>query len=217
MAFFDKVGAGLRLRAQDIPENRFASPRAQGLAAYTGFVGRDIDVISAFCAQKDLLVIFRCPDFNANSYVKEVKDGSYRMKPSHIKKKTGDHGSLDFGGRVYVSDYDLMCVHRLDRKTGAYVAIPMTWNGGPNKTAAEQEIIGALNPRLIFKLQHGCNDNFVAKSADGLSTRPKNPNIGDEFLAFRSQDIAFVMGKSNLRSQFYERYRLSGWHKAYGY
>lgn len=217
MANFDKEGAALRRRADSLPENRYASPRAQGLAKYTGFVARDIDAISAFCAQKDLLIIFRCPDFNANSYVEEVKDGSHRMKPSHIKKKTGAHGTLDWGGQFYVSDYDLMCVHRLDRKTGTYTAVPLTWDGKSTKTAAEEEILGALNRRLIFKLQHGCNDNYVAKSADGRSTRPKNPGIGNEFLAFRSQDIAFVMGRSTLRSHFYDRYRLAGWHPAYGY
>jgi len=110
-----------------------------------------------------------------------------------------------------------MCVHRLNRKTAAYEAVPLTWDGKANKTAAEEEIIGTLNRRLIFKLQHGCNDNYVVKSADGQKIIPKNPGIGDEFLAFRGQDVDFVMGKSNLRSKFYNRYKLSGWHQAYGY
>lgn len=217
MAIFDKTGAALLTHAKHLPENRLASARAQALSGYTGFVAQDIDAVSAFCLQRDLLIIFRCPDFNANSYVAEVKDGSHKMKPSHIKKKTGEHGLLFFGGRAYVSDYDLMCVHRLDRKTGSYEAVPLTWDGKSNKTAAEEEIIGALNRRLIFKLQHGCNDSYVVKSADGSAMLPKNPNIGDEFLAFRGQEVDFVMGKSQLRSQFYIRYGLSGWHQAYGY
>lgn len=217
MAEFDQTGAGLLVQAQQLPENRFASPRAQAFAQYTGFVAQDIDAISAFCAQKDLLIVFRCPDFNANSYVKEVKDGRFLVKPSHVKQKTGDHGVLVLGGRAYVSDYDLMCVHRLERKTSTYEAIPLSWNGKSNKTAAEEEIIGALNRRLIFKLQHGCNDNYVTHAADGSGTSPKNRNIGDEFLVFRSQSIEFVMGKSALRSHVYARYRLSGWHQAYGY
>lgn len=217
MASFDKAGAVLLTHAKHLPENRLASARAQALSGYTGFVAQDIDAISAFCVQRELLIIFRCPDFNANSYVTEVKGGSYWMKPSHIKKKTGAHGLLLFGGRAYVSDYDLMCVHRLNRKTGSYEAVPLTWDGKSNKTAAEEEIIGTLNRRLIFKLQHGCNDNYVIKSADGRSTLPKNPNIGDEFLVFRGQDVYFVMGKSKLRSQFYIRHGLSGWHQAYGY
>jgi hypothetical protein len=217
MANFDKEGAVLLTQAKQLPANRVASARAQTLSGYTGFVAQDIDAISRFCVQRELLIIFRCPDFNANSYVAEVKDGSYRMKPSHIIKKTGEHGLLFFGGRAYVSDYDFMCVHRLNRKTGSYEAVPLTWNGKSNKTAAEEEIIGTLNRRLIFKLQHGCNANYVVTSADGRSSRPKNPNIGDEFLAFRGLDVDFVMGKSALRSQYYMRYGLSGWHQAYGY
>ena len=217
MASFDKTGAALLTEARHLPENRFASARAQALSVYTGFVARDIDTISAFCAQRELLIIFRCPDFNANSYVAEVKNGSFRMKPCHIKKKTGEHGLLYFGGRAYISDYDLMCVHRLNRRTGAYEAVPLTWDGKSNKTTAEEEIIGTLNRRLIFKLQHGCNDNYVIKSPDGDPTFPKNPDIGDEFLVFRGQDVDFVMGKSKLRSQFYVRHGLSGWHQAYGY
>lgn len=217
MASLDKVGDSLRRSAQALPENRFASPRAQELATYTGFVGQDIDTVSAFCAHKDLLMIFRCPDFNANSYVKEVKDRRYRMKPSHIKKKTGDHGVLHWGGKAYVSDYDLMCVHRLDRRSGRYEAVPLTWDGKSNKSGAEEEIIGALNRRLIFKLQHGCNDNYVVRSGDGKPILPKNPNIGDEFLVFRHQEVSFVMGKSTLRTQVYGRFGLTGWHQAYGY
>jgi len=217
MASFDKAGSALLTQAKQLPENRLASPRAQALSGYTGFVAQDIDAISAFCAQRELLIIFRCPDFNANCYVAEVKEGSHQMKPSHIKKKTGEHGLLFFGGRAYVSDYDLMCVHRLNRKTGSYEAVPLTWDGKSTKTAAEEEIIGTLNRRLIFKLQHGCNDNYVVESADGRSAFPKNPNIGDEFLVFRGQDVDFVMGKSKLRSHFYILHGLSGWHQAYGY
>lgn len=217
MANVDKAGAALLRDARALPENRFASARARELSGYTGFVAQDIDAISAFCVQRGLLIIFRCPDFNANSYVAEVKDGDYRMKPSHIKKKTGAHGVLHFGGRAYVSDYDLMCVHRLNRTTATYEAVPLTWDGKSRMTAAEEEIIGALNCRLVFKLQHGCNDCYVIKSADGRVTLPKNPNIGDEFLVFRGQNIDFVTGKSKLRWQFYMVYGLSGWHQAYGY
>jgi hypothetical protein len=217
MASLDEDGAELFKQARSLPENRFASTRAQALSIYTGFVAQDIDAISALCVHRELLIIFRCPDFNANSYVAEVKDGSYWMKPCYIKQKTGEHGVLFFGGRAYVSDYDLLCVHRLNRETGAYEAVQLAWDGKSHKTAAEEEIIGTLNRRLIFKLQHGCNDNHVFKSADGRPSLPRNKNIGDEFLAFRGQAIDFVMGKSTLRSQFYGRYGLSGWHQAYGY
>lgn len=217
MGNFDKTGDSLLKHAAHLPENRFASPRAQALSRYTGFVAQDIDVISTLSAQRELLIIFRCPDFNANSYVSEVKGGSHRMKPSHIKKKTGEHGVLFYGGRAYVSDYDLMCVHRLNRRTGAYEAVTLAWDGKSNKSAAEEEIIGTLNRQLVFKLQHGCNDCYVVKSADGKSSIPKNLGIGNEFLVFRGQEITFVMGKSDLRSNFYGRYNLEGWHPAYGY
>ena len=217
MASLDKDGDALRRTAQGLPENRFASPRARELSAYTGFVAQDIDTISAFCARKDLLIVFRCPDFNANGYVAEVKDRRYSMKPSHIKKKTGALGVLHWGGKAYVSDYDLLCVHRLDRRTGRYESVPLTWDGKSGMSAAEEEIIGGLNRRLIFKLQHGCNDNYVVKAGDGTPMFPKNPHIGDEFLVFRHQDVSFVAGKSALRSQVYGRFGLTGWHQAYGY
>lgn len=217
MAEFDRTGAALLRLAGALPENRFASPRAQELARYTGFVAQDIDTISAFCVQHDLLIVSRCPDFNANSYVEQVKAGSHQMKPARLKRKTGAHGVLFWGGRGYVSDYDLMCVHRLDRRSGSYVAVPLSWDGKSAMSADEQAIIGRLNQRLVYALQHGCNDNYVVHAPDGSATLPKNIDIGDEFLVFRGQDIRFVMDRSALRAQVYVRFGLSGWHAAYGH
>lgn len=217
MALQNSGGATPLREAQDTFEYRTASARAQHFSKLSGFVARDIDTISDFCVGKDLLLISRCPDYNANRYVDEVRSGDFRMKPSHIKKKTGAYGVLFWGGRGYVSDYDLMCVHKLNRSTGKYEALQMSWDGRRTMTAVEEDIIGRLNRRLVFKIQHGCNDNFAVRWADGSNPMPKVKNIGDEFLVFRHNDISFVGSKFALKTKFYDRFGLSGWHPVYGW
>lgn len=202
--------------SQDRAEYRTASPKAQYLSDITGFVAQDIDVISRFCASKRLLIVSRCPNIYAKKYIKEVKSGEFQMKPGYIRKKTGSYGILRWGGRGYVSDYDLMCVHRLGEKLGTYVALDMTWDGKGTMSLIEQEIIGSLNKQLVFKIQHGCNDSYVRRWADGSKPEPKVKDIGDEFIVFRNNEAWHVTGKFNLRTKVYDRYGLSGWHAAYG-
>ncbi|MBV9834239.1 MAG: hypothetical protein JO055_07540 [Alphaproteobacteria bacterium] len=157
------------------------------LEGLSGMYAPDIEQLMHF-ASSGLLLIFRCPSEYSYAYAKSIQAGTARPKPAGVYQKSNEYGLLG----KYVSDYDLMCIWRLSSEAGtAAVPLHTDWDGkralDPHNPA--EAVIGALNRKLLFRIQHGANDSW----RDGLG-RPKYRNIGDDF-------VVFIHGSAHLMSQ----------------
>lgn len=205
----DRDGVQLLNKAKAAAENRGASKEAQAFL-FTGLAGKDIDTLNAFTLRKKLLMVTRMPNEFANAWVSEIKSGKMREKSADIKTKTLEYGTITLNGRTYVSDIDLMCIHKYDETAKNFVPIVISWNGRTAMTEDEFEYIGVLNMLLVSKLQHGCNDNYVANG------RPLNSSIGEEFVIFNRGRIQVIYGVRDLR-MYYCMLGLKNWHAEYGF
>ena len=208
-AKLDRRGLTLLHKARHLPPNTDASKQAKELAEFTGLIAQDIDAMKSYSAARDLVIVSRLPDANANAYASEIQASRAHPKSSDIKNKTGAHGTLRFNGILYVSDTDLMCMHQLDKKKDEFRPIISTWDGKQPMSPTEQNYQGGLNHRLISKTQHGFNDNYV--DADG---NPLNREVGNEFILFVCGTAEVVHTIQELKAE-YGFLDLENWHSEY--
>jgi hypothetical protein len=143
-------------------------------SALSGIDGRDVRAFRETTLREKLLIVVRCPKVTARPW-----HGLLDPKPLTTKQKTGTSGVVVTPrGRMYVSDYDLMCVWRRGDNGYAKVSITSTTANirGPFSDEAK-EVVHKLNEQLVSRIQHGCQDDLKS---------PKNPGIkpDDHFAAF---------------------------------
>ncbi len=209
MARYDAFGHLLMRKARLLPPNVHASREARELSEFTGLIAKDIDALRGYSASRNLVLITRLPDFNAPSYAIEIQNESAFPKPSDLKQKTGAYGAFKFNGTLYVSDMDMMCMHKLDKRADRFTPIESDWDGKRAMTPIEHDYIGSMNSLLISKTQHAFNDNWVTESG-----APKNIDIGNEFLIAACGTLKVIESVKDLKRE-YERIGLENWHWQY--
>jgi hypothetical protein len=168
-----------------------------------GMHALDVRAFREYSAANGLLIVVRCPKEAARPW-----HGLLPPKSFATKAKSGSAGvAEDMHGRLYVSDYDLMCVWSL--AAGARRRVLISAKDGRARGAWSFEarrIVVELNQRLVSRIQHGCQDDF--------ENALKNPGVSatDRFIAFRLGRSIFMPDVQACR-QFY---REVGLHFPYG-
>lgn len=186
--------SGLRISAAglaDLARNKEHQAKAAGadgldirLSEESGMDARDIMVLRRFTAERQLLIIFRCPKRSARAF-----HGTLPAKTFATKAKTNETGTvLGYGGRLMVSDYDMMSCWRYTGTGFQKIYISALEPGAPRGrwSPEARDLVRDLNQLLITKLQHGCQDDFLSAE--------KNPGVklADHFLAIRMGDGIYL-------------------------
>jgi hypothetical protein len=166
-------------------------------SALSAIDARDVRAFRETSLKEKLLIVVRCPKLTARPW-----HGLLNPKPLTTKQKTGTSGVVVTPkGRIYVSDYDLMCVWR--RGDGGYHKILITSTTsdprGPYSDEAK-DVVRALNAQLVSRIQHGCQDDLHS---------PKNPGLKpeDHFAAFAAGAAEHLANPSEC-ALYYTRYNL---------
>jgi hypothetical protein len=136
----------------------------------TGFDACDVLQLRLLTHEMPVLLVFRCPKLAARGL-----HGIAPAKMARIKQKTGPFGGLfDEHGRLYVSDYDLMCVYRLDPVGRGKPAKLMASGIDPTKPRSPlsreaSDLFRRINRRLVTKLQHGAQDDWASPENKGVN------------------------------------------------
>jgi hypothetical protein len=148
------------------------------LSEVSGMDARDIMFLRRFTSEHGLLIVFRCPKPSARAFHGTLPAKSFATKA----KSNAETGTVTgAGGRLMVSDYDMMGVWRHDgtgfRKIPVSALVPGAARGPWGDLA--RELVRAMNRHLVSKLQHGCQDDFLNVH--------DNPGVkrADHFLAVR--------------------------------
>jgi hypothetical protein len=143
-------------------------------SALCGMEPSDVAVLRGASQTGGLIVVVRCPKVTARPW-----HGLIPPKPMSLKQKTGTSGvAVTPAGKLFVSDYDLMCVWK--RKGTGLRKVFVSSVIGSKKVGFNTEartLLQGLNKELVSRLQHGCQDDFHS---------PKNPGLkrDDHFAAF---------------------------------
>lgn len=162
-----------------------ASEQDIKLSRESGMSPLDIQQLRQFCAQRSLLIVFRCPKRAALAF-----HGDLPAKTWATKAKTNQTGTVSGShDNLMVSDYDMMSMWRstasgYQKIYVSSIAAPGAARGPWLKESAE--IVRAMNGFLITKIQHGCQDDF--------QSAVKNPGVkmSDHFLAIRLSDGIYL-------------------------
>lgn len=198
-----------------VAQREEAGDEAIHLSRLSGMAPADIEAMADFSRSESLLIIVRCPKRPARYF-----HGRYDPKPVGVKEKSDwDSGLVVVpnhlsGGRIYVSDYDLMSVWRMVG-VGEYTKIPFSeMEPGSNVLHPEARALkNALNERLLSKLQHGAQDDFVDPKHPDItlaSTRGHeengkvhSPKLIDRFMVFDVGSARYFFDGAKLKT-FYE-------------
>ncbi|WDF71663.1 hypothetical protein [Novosphingobium sp. KACC 22771] len=184
-----KLAGALATTGYDAWQNTHCSELARRFVLLTGMVGRDIDSFIDVSGRNACIIISRCPNFIAFAHVQSVNLGLIKPKPADVKAKT--HPMLGIGaaaGGLVVSDYDLQCI----------------------AGASTDKIIGELNRRLHYQIQHGTNDDYALKAPLAATL---NVWLTDRWMAFRSGVPELLDSRADLKI-YYDKYGLN-WPLAY--
>lgn len=154
-------------RQARVPEQDILFSRRSGIDA------RDVGTLRGFSARQ-LIIIVRNPKVTARAW-----HGVIPPKNIATKAKTGSSGIvITSDQRMYVSDYDLMCVWRTAGGTPEKLFISAADGAARGKWSQEAvALVVELNGQLVSKIQHGCQDDFQSASNPGV-------NATDHFSAF---------------------------------
>ena len=175
----------------------------------TGMDGRDVQALRKF-STPGILVVVRCPKVTARAH-----HGVFPPKPMAVKDKPeakGKRGRTGSSGLVvtedhsiYVSDYDLMCIWRLEPGGPVKVFTSAAAGKATGPWPAEAlAIVKAINARLESKLQHGCQDDFDNADNRGLKR-------DDQFAAFYTGVSEFLPSQTEYRHFYEKQHRLHPW------
>jgi hypothetical protein len=183
-------------RREKVPESDIEFSRLTGMDA------GDIRGFRKFTSQHPgYLIIVRCPKVTARphhrvfgpkpGFASGAKSGTSGLLVFHKDAGRGD-GSTET--RLFVSDYDLMCVWR--RGSTGWVRIAITAEGGKKKGRFSEEAtktIRELNWSMESRsrIMHGCQDDWVS---------PNNPGVkpGDRFAVFNEGKTLYFDSPSML-------------------
>ncbi|MGA8351177.1 MAG: hypothetical protein WB773_25520 [Isosphaeraceae bacterium] len=175
-------------RQAGIPESDIRFSRLCAIDA------RDVRVFREYSLGARLLIVVRCPKPTARPW-----HGLLPPKPMATKQKTGTSGVVVTPhGRMFVSDYDLMCIWRRGANGLQKVFVSATGSDprGPF-TEEAKAIVRQLNGQLVSRIQHGCQDDYHSAKNPGVK-----PN--DHFAAF-SAGMAEHLSNSKECSLYYAK------------
>lgn len=183
-------------RRKGVPEKDIEFSRLTGMDA------SDICGFRKFSAEHPgYLIIVRCPKLTSRPH-----HAVFAPKPGYASgAKSGTSGLLVFhqepgqeGGaiktKLFVSDYDLMCIWRKNGTTFQKVAVTAEGGGkkgrfSPDATALIRELNWHMESRS--RIMHGCQDDW--QSANNPGVKP-----GDRFAAFNQGDTEYFGSPSQL-------------------
>jgi len=163
----------------------------------TGFDACDVLQLRLLTHEIPVLLVFRCPKLAARGL-----HGIAPAKTARVKEKTGESGGVvDKHGRIYVSDYDLMCVYRLDTAGWGRPTKLMASGIDPSKPRSPlsreaSDLFRRINRRLVTKLQHGAQDDWASPANPGIDL------IGSRFAAVQLGQF-LPLGDGNQTKVFY--------------
>ena len=191
-------------RRKGVPEHDIEFSRLAGMDA------GDIRGFRKFTGQHPgYLIIVRCPKVTSRPH-----HGVFPPKPGYASgAKSGTSGLLVFqkdAGRgdgstntkLFVSDYDLMCVWR--RGSKGFEKVVVTAEGGrkkgrfsPDATHVIRELNWCMESRS--RIMHGCQDDWLS---------PDNPGVkpGDRFAAFNLGNADYLDSPSRLGYYYREHH-----------
>lgn len=154
------------------------------LSEQSGIAAMDIMNLRRFTAERNLMIVIRCPKHGARAF-----HGTLPAKTWATKSKTNETGTvLGHEGRVLmVSDYDMMSVWR-DGPAWRKVYISAIARGAASGPWPKEagDLVRAMNGFLLTRIQHGCQDDFYD------SARNPGVKMADYFLAIRAGDGIFL-------------------------
>lgn len=172
------------------------------LCVASGFHPKDLAVFEMYTAAHPVLLVFRCPNYGAHLFHDMLEP-----KPSSIEEKSGIGGvgvarvgDID---KIFVSDYDLLCCYENKAGAARKIFCSELTEGRCDFTSEFGRIFRMLNSRLVAKLQHGCQDDWVY-------ARPgKHPGVKRDkcYIAFVRGQPEMLKGMDALHG-FYDRHRL---------
>ncbi|MFO0888393.1 MAG: hypothetical protein U0790_04505 [Isosphaeraceae bacterium] len=164
----------------------------------SGMNPSDVSVFRDASQTGGLVVVVRCPKVTARPW-----HGLIPPKPMSLKQKTGTSGvAVSAAGKLYVSDYDLMCVWKRDGTALKKVFVSSVVGSRHVGFSREAEaLLRGLNRELISRLQHGCQDDYHST---------KNPGVksDDHFAAF-SNGVAEHLANPRECAFFYSSHGMS--------
>jgi len=209
--------SGLKVPIQEIIEgNREAEWRRAGVpeadiefSRKTGMDASDVHALRKF-STSGILVVVRCPKVTARAH-----HGVFPPKPMAVKDKPeakGKQGRTGSSGLVvtqdhsiYVSDYDLMCIWRLEASGPVKVFASAAHGKARGRWPREaQATVKAINGRLESKFQHGCQDDFDNPDNRGLKR-------DDQFAAFYDGVSEFLPSQAEYRHFYEKQHGLKPW------
>ena len=156
-------------RREELALRQGASTTDLQASRATGFDACDVLQLRLLTHEMPFLLVFRCP--------KPAARGLHGLAPAKTmrhKEKTGESGALiDERGRLYVSDYDLMCVYRLDT-AGWTKPVKLMASGvdpaNPRSPLSREasDLFRRINRRIVTKLQHGAQDDWASAENPGV-------------------------------------------------
>ncbi len=158
----------------------------------SGMEPSDVAVFREASQTDGLIVVVRCPKVTARPW-----HGLIPPKPMSLKQKTGTSGvAVTPTGKLFVSDYDLMCVWKRDGP--ALKKVFVTSVVGSQRvgfTAEARALLKGLNKELVSRIQHGCQDDFHSAKNPGVK-------LEDHFATF-SNGIAEHLASPRECAHFY--------------
>jgi hypothetical protein len=190
----DQLAKALNQWGKDSIHYTSASPRAKNICDQSGIIAVDADIFMEFALRGHRIVV-RAPNVFAYTYADELAlGGNVIPKPPSTHDKTARTGpfvgAIKGEPTLQVSDYDLMCIYPIESKV-----LFVDKNEVPHEKET-RPIIDLMNLRLVSKIQHGCNDEFV-----DTCDNPKNCDIGDKFVWFE-EDCADVFDRQGLKNEY---------------
>jgi hypothetical protein len=177
----ESAGAALAAKKAWLALETGAAERDIDLAIASGFDPRDVHTIRDYSEAKSLLLVFRCPKASARPW-----HGEYKPKVGAVAAKSDASGRAAQGGRIYVSDYDLMSVWRVSGTLAArgyqkifVTALQRGAKRGAWSTEARDTVRGLNSSGMVSRVQHGAQDDWASAGNRGVDPT-------DRFLAFEA-------------------------------
>jgi hypothetical protein len=193
MALTYKIQEAMELQRETDALRADVCPRDIEFSRRCGIDPRDVRTFREYSANGFLIVI-RCPKITARAW-----HGLIPPKPIWLKKPTEDSGVVSpTRGNLYVSDYDLMSIWR--REGSAWNKVAVSAANGKDRGRYSFDgttILKALNQRLVSRIQHGCQDDWISRANRGVKG-------SDHFAAFYTGMMEYFPMPGACR-QFYQR------------
>jgi len=161
----------------------------------TGTSPNNIEHLRIFTVNEALLIVIRCPKRAARFWHGKYQPKTMATGTSYPGLKSQDDGLVHFpDGSKQVSDYDLMCVYRLEApgKCAKIFLSGVDPNNKRSRLGAEAALLlRKVNSDLKSRFQHGGQDDFRSKDNPGVKYAIEGQR-SDRFIAFNYGRINYL-------------------------